>query len=73
MDEGWTRWVLEEFEFAYTQPSLNGQIQHASSRERFDTIVFPDQSDSSILEGYREGTMAAGVHGRESRPRHCDS
>ena len=56
MDEGWTRWVLEEFEFAYTSLT-NGDVQRGSLRERFDTIVFPDQSVSSILEGYREGTM----------------
>jgi hypothetical protein len=56
MDEGWTRWMFEQFGFAY-QSLRNGEILKGGLRERFDVIVFPDQSPSTIHNGYRPGTM----------------
>ena len=51
MDEGWTRWILEQFGFAYTSVH-NQDIQAGGLRGRFDAIVFPDQSAASIDRGY---------------------
>lgn len=83
MDEGWTRWVLEQFGFEYTtlhpqdiraaNPEASGELEipaeeralwppHVSAkaparvsrrplRERFDVIIFADQSANSILRG----------------------
>jgi len=50
MDEGWTRWVLEQFEFA---PKVlhNADIKAGKLRQRFDAIVFADQQARGILEG----------------------
>jgi hypothetical protein len=56
MDEGWTRWLFDDFLFPYTSIG-NSEIQHGSLSEKFDVIVFPDQSETSILEGYGEGKM----------------
>jgi hypothetical protein len=56
MDEGWTRWVLEQFGFVYSSLSVN-DIQAGGLRQKFDAIVFPDQSDDSIEFGYKPGTM----------------
>jgi hypothetical protein len=63
MDEGWTRWVLEQYEFQYTilhnaeikEPGLaSGATAGLSSklREKFDVIVLPDQQPRDILNGF---------------------
>jgi len=56
MDEGWTRWLLEQFGFAY-QSVRNDQVQAGRLGERFDVLLFPDQPASAIAAGYREGSM----------------
>jgi hypothetical protein len=56
MDEGWTRWLLEQFGFAYTSVH-NADIQGGNLRAKFDTIVIPDQPAASIENGHRAGTM----------------
>jgi hypothetical protein len=56
MDEGWTRWLLENFGFAY-QNIVNGQIEAGGLRQQFDAIVFPDQPAAQITEGYAKGSM----------------
>jgi hypothetical protein len=56
MDEGWTRWLLEEFGFAYTSVH-NGDIQAGGLRNKFDAIVIPDQPANSIENGHRAGSM----------------
>jgi hypothetical protein len=56
IDEGWTRWLLEDFGFAY-QNLLNAEIEAGNLRQRFDAIVFPDQSSSEIANGFASGAM----------------
>lgn len=51
MDEGWTRWVLEQYGFAST-PLHNAEIRAGSLRETFDAIILADQSPQSIVNGY---------------------
>src|SRR6185503_10381440 len=50
MDEGWTRWVLEQYEFSYTTLH-NADIKVGKLREKFDAIILPDQQPRDILEG----------------------
>jgi Zinc carboxypeptidase len=50
IDEGWTRLVLDQYEFPYTTLH-NADIAAGRLRARFDAIVLPDQSAKSILEG----------------------
>jgi hypothetical protein len=50
MDEGWTRWVLEQFEFAPVTIH-NADIKAGKLRDRFDVILLADQQPRSILEG----------------------
>ena len=52
MDEGWTRWLLEQFGFAYTTVH-NRDIQAGDLRQKFDAIVFADQAAASIENGQR--------------------
>jgi hypothetical protein len=56
IDEGWTRWLLEDFGFAY-QNVLNPDIAAGNLRQKFDVIVFPDQPASQIATGFATGTM----------------
>jgi hypothetical protein len=62
MDEGWTRWVLEQFGFAYSSAG-NSDIVSGDLRKRFDVLIFPDQSAASIADGYRPGAMPEGFTG----------
>ncbi len=56
MDEGWTRWLLENFGFDYASVQ-NPEMEAGALRRRFDAIVFPDQPLNSITQGYRAGAM----------------
>jgi hypothetical protein len=51
MDEGWTRWVLEQYEFNLTSIH-NTDIRAGSLRQKFDTIIIADQDPRGIVEGY---------------------
>jgi hypothetical protein len=56
MDEGWTRWLFDNFGFEYVSLT-NADIQRGRLNNRVDVIVFPDQSETNILDGYSEGRM----------------
>ncbi len=50
MDEGWTRWVLEQWEFA-PRTLHNADIRAGTLRQHYDVIVIADQQPRDILEG----------------------
>jgi hypothetical protein len=50
MDEGWTRWVLEQYGFDSTAIH-NDDVRKGRLEEKFDVIVLPDQSPQSIVNG----------------------
>lgn len=52
MDEGWTRWLLEQYGFPYVTLH-NADIRAGRLRDKFDVIVFASQSRNSILNGQR--------------------
>ncbi|MBI1737968.1 MAG: hypothetical protein HYR58_01810, partial [Acidobacteria bacterium] len=52
MDEGWTRWLLEKYEFPYTSLH-NEDIRAGKLAEKYDVIVFASQSKNAILNGNR--------------------
>jgi hypothetical protein len=56
IDEGWTRWILEEYGFAPVT-LRNGDVQAGHLRDRFDTILLADSSTRSIMDGYLPGTI----------------
>ena len=69
MDEGWTRWVLEQYEFNLTSIH-NEDIRAGKLRQRFDAIILADQNPRDIVDGfdapairpeYRGGIGDAGV------------
>ncbi|MCA1633077.1 MAG: M14 family metallopeptidase [Acidobacteria bacterium] len=56
MDEGWTRWIFEVNKVAFAT-LRDAEARAGNLRAKFDTLVIPDQSPRSILEGHRKGTM----------------
>ena len=56
MDEGWTRWLIEQFGFRY-QNVTNPEIIAGSLRREFDVLVFPDQGASTMENGHRKDSM----------------
>jgi hypothetical protein len=56
IDEGWTRWLLDQFEFAYTSVG-NKEMQGGDLHQRYDVLVFPDQPSSEVVSGYAKGDM----------------
>ena len=50
MDEGWTRLVLENFEFPYTSMH-NADVRAGNLITRYDCIVLPSVSVSSLVNG----------------------
>ncbi len=55
MDEGWTRWLLGEYDFS-VDTLHDADIQHGDL-SRFSAIVLPHQSSGGILRGHAEGFM----------------
>jgi hypothetical protein len=56
MDEGWTRWLFDQFGFEYTR-LYNKDVLAGDLRKRFDAIVFPDQGPGTLYRGYAPNTM----------------
>ena len=50
MDEGWTRWVLDHYQFDYTVLH-NKDVKAGNLRRKFDVILLPDQRANAILDG----------------------
>ncbi len=50
MDEGWARFVLEEYDFAF-ETMRDPEIRQGGLAERFDCIILAHQSAKEILEG----------------------
>ena len=56
MDEGWTRWLLEQFEFSFTN-IYDAEVRAGKLREKFDVIVIPALSSNAIIDGHKQGTI----------------
>jgi hypothetical protein len=56
MDEGWTRWIFEQWSMPYTNVE-NKDVRAGSLRDKFDVVILPDQSAASIINGFRAGSM----------------
>jgi hypothetical protein len=50
MDEGWTRFILDDYGFEYSKLH-NDDIKAGKLHQRFDAIILPDQRGASILNG----------------------
>ena len=55
MDEGWTRWLLDQYEFEYD--TLHDADVRNAGLSQYDAIIIPDQEPLHILHGHGPGTM----------------
>ncbi len=56
MDEGWTRWLLERYDFAF-ENVYNAEVIAGELGRRFDVILLADMRSSTILEGHPKGSI----------------
>ncbi|MDE0298672.1 MAG: M14 family metallopeptidase [Candidatus Poribacteria bacterium] len=56
IDEGWTRWVLEQHEFPYNT-LRDSEIRAGGLAERYDVIILPDMSVAEIIHGHSPGSV----------------
>ena len=67
MDEGWTRWLLEQYGFDFVS-MRNQDVRVGGLRDRFDVIVLADYGSRQIIDGMATGSVPAryaGGIGRE--------
>ena len=55
MDEGWTRWILDQHEFSVD--TLHNSDLLEKDLSDYSAIILPSQSKQRILNGYTTGTM----------------
>jgi hypothetical protein len=56
IDEGWTRWILEQEHYKYSSLE-DAEIRAGSLNTKYNSILIPDQPTRTILNGYKAGAM----------------
>lgn len=56
MDEGWTRWIFEQWGIDYTSLE-NKDVKAGNLRAKFDVIVLPQEGARQITNGFAAGSM----------------
>ncbi len=57
MDAGWTTLLFERYNTQYSV-LRDAEIKAGNLQDRFDVILLPDQSENSIINGHKKGTIA---------------
>jgi hypothetical protein len=63
MDEGWTRWLLERYEFPF-QSLFDKDIRSGNLSQSLDVIVIPDSSAGAIVQGWPRAVALGSEGGR---------
>ena len=56
MDEGWTRWLLERFEFDF-ESVREADLKAGGLRERYDVLILPSERPGSLRDGHARGSV----------------
>ncbi|MCX7906473.1 MAG: M14 family metallopeptidase [Bacteroidetes bacterium] len=56
MDAGWTRWLLEQYGFAY-RVLRDQDIRNGNLRAQLDAIILPSEGVAHLVRGFEPGTM----------------
>ena len=56
IDEGWTRWLLEQYEFPFTT-LRDADVRAGGLKAAYDVIVLPSIAAKQIIEGNAKGSL----------------
>ncbi len=56
MDEGWTRWLLEQYAFAFAN-LRDADVLAGGLRARYDVIVLPSERAALLRDGFARGSV----------------
>jgi len=56
MDEGWTRWLLEEHDFAFTNVRT-ADVLAGGLVDRYDVLVLPSERPGGLMSGFETGSV----------------
>jgi hypothetical protein len=56
MDEGWARFLFDQFEFSFTNVQ-DPEVRAGNLNENFDVLVIPSMSTDAIVDGLKIGTV----------------
>jgi Zinc carboxypeptidase len=56
IDEGWTRWILENYGFE-PESIYNADMRAADLRNRYDVVVLPDMTSNQLMNGFGPGVV----------------
>ncbi len=62
MDEGWTRWTLEQYGISFTTVH-DSDIRGGHLRDRFDVVILPSESTARLAEGHDSLIVPAAFSG----------
>jgi hypothetical protein len=58
INEGWTRWLLEQYEFPFASIT-DGDVRAGSLRAKYDAIVLPSATSDHLITGNPSGVVPA--------------
>lgn len=56
MDEGWTRWLFEQYEFSFVNIH-DAEVRAGDLRKKYDVLVIPSMSTNAIINGHKPETI----------------
>jgi len=56
VDEGWTRWLLERYEFPFRNIT-DADVRAGNLRAQFDAIILPSAQPERLIAGHAAGTV----------------
>jgi hypothetical protein len=56
IDEGWTRWLLEQYEFRFTSVN-DADIRAGNLRTKYDAVILPSAPAERLIAGNPSGVM----------------
>src|SRR5947209_20476313 len=58
IDEGWTRWLLERYEFPFKNIT-DADVRAGNLRAQFDAIIVPSAQPARLISGHPAGMVPA--------------
>ena len=62
IDEGWTRWILENYHYGFKN-IYNAEMRSSGLRSRYDVIILPDIKSDDLLHGFKPGVVPGQYEG----------